>query len=142
MKMATFRVHVIEKQWGGFESDFYTYADGADAAEAMAAVEARCAAWTADSAELFGEPDADPVAVADAAPAAALLTKMRGRVAALPLAQLVEAFELTNAQAGEAVPVVRGVLMDELEARHPAAFAAWMDCSDPAQMDYPSRFFN
>lgn len=140
--MATFRVHVIEKQWGGFAADFYTYAEGADAAEAMAAVEARCAAWTADSAELFGAAEEGASApVAEAIPADALLAQMRAKVAALPLAQLVEAFELTNTQQGEAVPVVRGVLMDELEARDPAAFEVWMDCSDPALIDYPGNFY-
>lgn len=70
-----------------------------------------------------------------------LMNKMRATVAALPLANLVEAFELTNAKQGEEVPVVRGVLMDELEARAPTAFEAWMECSDPALMDLPSRFF-
>ncbi|MDF1652969.1 hypothetical protein [Pseudomonas aeruginosa] len=70
-----------------------------------------------------------------------LMNKMRATVDALPLANLVEAFELTNAKEGAEVPVVRGVLMDALEARDPAAFEAWMDCADPALMDLPSRFF-
>ncbi|HIH4679515.1 TPA: hypothetical protein ACYSGT_006212 [Pseudomonas aeruginosa] len=64
--MATFRVHVIEKQWGGFEADFWTYADGENAAEAMAAVEARCSAWRADQAEPFGlQATAEPVSLAE-----------------------------------------------------------------------------
>lgn len=69
MTLNTYRVHVIEKQWGGFEADFWTYADGASEAEAIAAVEARCSAWRADRVELFAE----GAVKADVVPAAAEL---------------------------------------------------------------------
>lgn len=71
-----------------------------------------------------------------------LMQKMRATVAALPLAKLLEAFELTNSRQGDEVPVVRGVLLDELEARDPAAFEAWMECSDPALIDSPAHFYH
>ena len=55
--MNTYRVHVIEKQWGGFEADFWTYADGETEAEAIAAVEAR---WGALHVLVHGAAAADP----------------------------------------------------------------------------------
>jgi len=56
-----------------------------------------------------------------------LLQVMRAKVAGLSLAQLIEAFELTNSQDGDEIPTVRGVLMDELESRDGAVFEAWLD---------------
>ncbi|MGH2524499.1 MAG: hypothetical protein ACRDH2_18490 [Anaerolineales bacterium] len=70
-----------------------------------------------------------------------LLKKMRATVAALPMANLVEAFELTNDCNDEGVPLVREVLMDELEARAPIAFEAWLECADPVLVNKLSHFF-
>jgi hypothetical protein len=49
------------------------------------------------------------------------------RVAAMPTAQLVEAFELTNGNTDPAIPKVREWLMNEMEARNPEAFLAWLE---------------
>lgn len=65
-----------------------------------------------------------------------LLQAMRTKVVGLALVQLVEAFELTNSQNGDEVPTVRGVLMDELEARDGAAFEAWLDSADASPRSF------
>ncbi|NMZ71353.1 hypothetical protein SAMN05216370_0034 [Pseudomonas peli] len=62
---------------------------------------------------------------------------MRKTLAPLSLVQLVEAFELTSKQNGPEIPVVREVLMDELEDRNVQAFEAWMD----SVTDSPRSFF-
>lgn len=62
---------------------------------------------------------------------------MQNRLAPLSLAQLVEAFELTNKQNAPEIPVVREVLMDELENRNAQAFEAWIDSANES----PRSFF-
>ena len=71
--------------------------------------------------------------------AQALMNEM---VASLTTAKLCETFELTNDNNDAAIPTVRGAIMDELEARSPAAFAEWMDCWVVEDMDKPSKFFS
>lgn len=66
-----------------------------------------------------------------------LLQAMRSKVAGLSLVQLIETFELTNSQQGDEIPTVRGVLMDELEARNVEAFEAWLDTA----ADSPRSFY-
>ena len=47
--------------------------------------------------------------------------------------QLLELWELTESmERSPELPVVRGWLMDELEARDPEGFEAWMDSEDNA----------
>ena len=41
--------------------------------------------------------------------------------------KLIELWELTTDNTSPEAPVVRGWLMDEIEARNPAGFAAWLD---------------
>lgn len=52
-------------------------------------------------------------------------------VAKMTTLQIVDAFETCDD------PTVRGWLMDELEARNPEAFDAWLE----AYTDSPRRFF-
>lgn len=54
---------------------------------------------------------------------------------------LCEAFEHTNNLNDDAVPLIRGFLMDELEERDGEKFYCWMNEEDPEKMDYPSKFF-
>lgn len=45
--------------------------------------------------------------------------------------QLCADFNATNELNDEHIPTIRGWMMDALEARHPEAFAAWIDsCQD------------
>jgi hypothetical protein len=67
---------------------------------------------------------------------------MVGKVAVLNTKELCEAFELTNDINDDTIPMIRGLLMDELEKRDPTAFDAWIEVENPAEMDYPSKFFN
>ena len=63
-------------------------------------------------------------------------------ISAMTTAAIIEAFELTNGrQKEDGLPMVRGWLMYELEARNHNAFDAWMDCSDASIAHMPSRFF-
>jgi hypothetical protein len=62
---------------------------------------------------------------------------MREILAKLSLVQMVEAFELTNKQNGQEIPVVREVLMDELEERNAQAFESWIDSVN----DSPRSFY-
>lgn len=41
----------------------------------------------------------------------------------------------------DAIPTVRGALMDELESRDQSAFDAWIDCENVEMMDRPILFF-
>lgn len=68
--------------------------------------------------------------------------QMNEMVASLTTAKLCEAFELTNDNNDAAIPTVRGVIMDELEARNPEAFLTWMECEIAADIDKPSKFFS
>ena len=53
--------------------------------------------------------------------------------------QLLELWELTESmERSPELPVVRGWLMDELEARDPEGFDAWMDSEDNAAS--PAQF--
>ena len=57
----------------------------------------------------------------------------------LPLPQLVEAFEMTDTMPmTPELPQVREWIMDELEARNPEAFEAWMLAPGAAQ---PRAFY-
>jgi hypothetical protein len=67
--------------------------------------------------------------------------KMKSKVSSLTTAQLCETFELTNANNDTSIPIVRGSIMDELEARDLQAFNAWMECEIVSDMDKPSKFF-
>lgn len=67
--------------------------------------------------------------------------KLNSKVASLTTRQLCEVFEGTNGNHEDAIPVVRGAVMSELEKRNQAAFDAWMDSDAVADMDKPSRFF-
>lgn len=55
----------------------------------------------------------------------------------LTLRQLIEVFEHTNTVNGPEIPVLRGELMDVLEARDSQAFEAWLD----SRADSPRDFF-
>ena len=55
----------------------------------------------------------------------------------LTLQQLIEVFESTNTIDGPEIPVLRGELMDVLEARNAQAFEAWLD----SRADSPRSFF-
>ena len=58
-------------------------------------------------------------------------TKARKMVAARTTAQLMNDWELTEAAPMTAeLPIVRGWIMDELRARDPEAYDAWMDDED------------
>ncbi len=70
-----------------------------------------------------------------------LLNEMRAKLAVLTTAQVCEGFIATNTKNGPEIPTVRGVLMDELQARDNGAFELWMDTSDSALMDNPTHFF-
>jgi hypothetical protein len=43
------------------------------------------------------------------------------------MARLIEDFEATEGNQDENIPMVRSFLMDELEARNPSGFEAWLD---------------
>ena len=58
--------------------------------------------------------------------------KARKMVAMRTTAQLLNDWDATEAaQYTPELPTVRGWIMDELEARNPEAFSAWMDDEDP-----------
>lgn len=63
------------------------------------------------------------------------------RLQALSIGDLCRAFEATNDIPGLEVVSVRGWLMDRLEKLDPGAFERWIDTPEPADMDFPSRFF-
>lgn len=68
---------------------------------------------------------------------------MRARLTSLPTMSIIELFEASETMDNSAeLFEVRGVLLDELEARNAQAFAAWMECADPALAVKPSVFFN
>jgi hypothetical protein len=69
------------------------------------------------------------------------VNRARRMIAALPISQLVESFELTSGRHGEEIPTVRGWLLDELEKRDPAAFETWMLDDDPQVADSPRNYF-
>jgi len=70
-----------------------------------------------------------------------LLKAMRAKLSALSTAQVCEGFIETNNTDGQEIPIVRGVLLDELQARDNEAFELWMDTRDVALMDNPTPFF-
>lgn len=51
------------------------------------------------------------------------------------LKTLVEVWELTTNDDRDCIPMVRGWLMDEFEARQPEAFAAWIEQPAPEDKD-------
>lgn len=57
-------------------------------------------------------------------------------------ASLCEMYEAMNNDRTENAPMVRGWIMDTLEARDPEAFDRWIDSDDLELSDCPSRFFN
>lgn len=58
------------------------------------------------------------------------------------ISSLCEMYESMNNDRSENAPTVRGWIMDELEARNPEAFNAWIDDDELDNMDRPSLFFN
>lgn len=61
----------------------------------------------------------------------------RAIVAARRTPDLVRDFEITEAlPMTPELPTVRGWIMDELEHRDPAAFAAWIDSNDDSPREY------
>ena len=56
-------------------------------------------------------------------------------IRALPLAQLLDLWEITENLRNVETPIVRGWLMDELEGRNPTAFNSWMDQDTPEDRD-------
>lgn len=62
---------------------------------------------------------------------AAVVKKMSTR-------QLIETFIMTGKINNPEIPTVRGWIMDELEARNPDAFDAWLDgdCEDASLWNY------
>ncbi len=71
----------------------------------------------------------------------AIKNRMIKMVSECPIKQLCEMFELTNTNPDEVIPVVRGILMDELEKRDPVTFNKWMNTENIDEMDHPSNFF-
>jgi hypothetical protein len=70
-----------------------------------------------------------------------LLGEMRAKLAGLTTAQVCEGFIATNTKNSPEIPTVRGVLMDELQARDSGAFELWMETNDIALMDNPTHFY-
>lgn len=68
--------------------------------------------------------------------------RVKAVVKSMTLQNLIEAFIFTNYINGPEVPTVRGWLMDELQARNPAAFDAWLDSDDCLDEDLPKYFLN
>ena len=59
---------------------------------------------------------------------AAVTSKARENLKKLTTGQLLDAWKITETRKIDShMATVRGWLMDEMEARHPAAFAAWME---------------
>jgi len=65
------------------------------------------------------------------------MNKAQQLIASLPMIKLIESFELTNSLKTEEAPLVRGWLMDELEARNPTAFELFLD----SIADSPREFY-
>lgn len=63
--------------------------------------------------------------------------KAREMIKTRSIETLVTDFELTDLIADENICIVRGWIMDELEARDPKAFDAWIEAFE----DSPRRFF-
>lgn len=57
-------------------------------------------------------------------------TKIPAIIKSMSTKKLIETFIETGKINDENIPTVRGWLMDELEARNPEAFDAWMDSED------------
>ena len=68
-------------------------------------------------------------------------TKIPAIIKNMTTKQLIETFIETGKINNENIPTVRGWLMDELEARNPEAFDAWMDSKDCEDEDLP-KYFN
>lgn len=67
--------------------------------------------------------------------------KLTSRIGSMTTSQLCDVFTGTNGNRDEAIPVVRGAIMDELEARNKAAFDRWMDSDQAGEVDSPGKFF-
>ncbi len=65
--------------------------------------------------------------------------KARAMLAAAPLADLLDEWELTTDNNDPNIYTVRGWLMDEIQTRCPLAFNAWLDSSTSA--DNELRYF-
>lgn len=65
------------------------------------------------------------------------MTEYQAKLKTLTTEQVIELMEQTDGMEGEEVFVVRGWLLDELEARNPAAFDEWMESIAVS----PRRFF-
>lgn len=57
--------------------------------------------------------------------------KARAMIKSRTTDSLIVSFIMTGYSNDENVPTVRGWIMDELEARNPDAFAAWIDQDAP-----------
>lgn len=68
-------------------------------------------------------------------------TKIPAIVKSMSTKKLIETFIETGKINNENMPTVRGWLMDELEARNPEAFDAWMDSEACADEDLP-KYYN
>lgn len=69
------------------------------------------------------------------------IIKMKSLAAKLTTRKLCEFFESTNEKDGMEIPIIRGVLMDELEARNPKAFKNFINSEDVNKINFPSLFF-
>ena len=58
------------------------------------------------------------------------------------LEKLLELWDLTENMNSPEVPVVRGWLMDEIAARNPEGFDAWLDLDFPEDKDLRRYFLN
>ena len=56
--------------------------------------------------------------------------------------EIIATFILTDTNNDPNIPTVRGWLMDELEARNPEAFAAWLDSDDCLDDRTLYQYFN
>lgn len=64
-----------------------------------------------------------------------ITSKARAIIKARTTDQLIYDFILTGTIHDANIPTVRGWIMDELEARDPDAFTAWMDKDDATDAD-------
>lgn len=67
--------------------------------------------------------------------------KLTSRIGSMTTSQLCEVFRGTTGHRDEVIPVVRGAIMDELEARNKVAFDRWMDSEQADEVDSPGKFF-
>lgn len=64
------------------------------------------------------------------------------RIKRMETKQLIEVFIETGLNNDPHIPTVRGWIMDELEARNPEAYDAWLESDECADEDLPKYFFS